>query len=174
MPKKRRHLTTKYLERRKIPKVLIAGLVLASVLGWTGWKNLDRIKNYYQIKAIFPTQTKATAIIDGDTLLITNGLTLRLVGIDAPGRGDEGYDAARDYLTQLVANKKLTLEYDAYQDDKFGRILAYVWIPCDELVQAYCHGDRALVNEIMLKKRLARKIIYEKRKRLKYEDYLQP
>ncbi len=63
-------LTAKYLQKRKVPKVLIAGLILASVLGWTGWKNLDKIKNYYQIKKIFPTKTTATQILDGDTLLL--------------------------------------------------------------------------------------------------------
>jgi len=46
MPKK---LTPQYLEKGKIPKFFVAGLVLASVLGWTGWKNLDKIQNYYQM-----------------------------------------------------------------------------------------------------------------------------
>jgi hypothetical protein len=54
MPKK---LTAKFLEKKKVPKVLIAGLLMASVLGWTGWKNLIKIKNYYQIKQIFPQTT---------------------------------------------------------------------------------------------------------------------
>lgn len=69
MPKK---LTAKYLEKKKVPKVLIAGLVLASVLGWTGWNKLDNIKNYYQLRQIFPTKTQATQIIDGDTFIIKN------------------------------------------------------------------------------------------------------
>ena len=93
-----RKLTAKYLEKRKVPKVLIAGLILASVLGWTGWKNLDKVQNYYQIRQIFPTKTVATQIIDGDTFIIKNGMTVRLLGIDAPNRGKEGYDSASSYL----------------------------------------------------------------------------
>jgi len=171
MPKK---LTPKYLEKKKVPKVLIAGLVLASVLGWTGWQNLDKIKNYYQLKKIFPTKTYATEILDGDTFVIKNGMTVRLLGIDAPNRGEEKYEEAKNYLDSLIINKQLVLEYDQYQDDKFGRILAYVWINCEEKISSCCRRNRALVNEIMIKQNLAKKVIYEKRKKLKYDFYLQP
>lgn len=171
MPKK---LTPKYLEKRKVPKVLIAGLVLASVLGWTGWRNLDKIKNYYQIRFIFPKKTIAAEIIDGDTFTIKNGLTVRLLGIDAPNRGVAGYDQAKVYLEKLIKDETLTFEYDQYQDDKFGRILAYVWIDCFEEIKPLCHDNRALINEVLLKNGLAQKVVYEKRKKLKYDSYLQP
>ncbi len=170
----KKRLTTKYLEKLKVPKVLLAGLLIAATLGWTGWTNLDKVKNYYQIKQIFPKTTIAGEIIDGDTFIINNGLSLRLLGINAPNRGQENYQAAKDYLQVLIMNKKLDLEYDQYQDDKFGRILAYVWIPCDFIVQIYCRGDKAMVNEVMLKQGLAKKVVYEKRKKLKYDEYLSP
>ena len=172
--KKQRKLTVKYLENLKVPKILIAGLLIAATLGWTGWAKLSEVKNYYQIKQIFPKTTLAREILDGDTFIINNGLSLRLLGIDAPNRGQENYQAARDYLQVLVMNKKLELEYDQYQDDKFGRILAYVWIPCDYEMQKYCRGEKAMVNEVMLKKGLAKKVVYEKRKKLKYDEYLNP
>lgn len=162
------------MEKLKVPKVLIAGLIMASVLGWTGWKGLDRIKNYYQIKQIFPDKTQVVEVMDGDTIIIGNGLTLRLLGIDAPGRGEERYQEAKERLEQLVAEKEVILEHDTYQDDKFGRILAYVWVSCMAEIQKYCHGEKALVNEIMVKEELAEKVVYEKRKKLKYDEYLQP
>ena len=34
-------------------------------------------------------------------------------------------------------------EYDGYHDDKFGRILAYVWIDSNQEIKIYCHGDKA-------------------------------
>jgi len=170
---KKKKLSARYLEKRKVPKVLIAGLIIASVLGWTGWSKLKEVKNYYQIKEIFPDKTRATDVLDGDTFVISNGLTLRLLGIDAPGRGEDNFDKSKDYLTFLVDDKELKLEYDNYQDDKFGRILAYVWIPCMKAVIEYCRDDKALVNEIMIKEGLATKIFYEKRKKLKYDEYLQ-
>lgn len=72
---------------------------MASVLGWSGWKNLDRIKNYYQIKQIFPKKPSANEIIDGDTLI---RLTIRLLGIDASNRGEEKYQEAKEYLSYLI------------------------------------------------------------------------
>lgn len=165
-------LTPQYLEKKKVPKFLIAGLVLASVLGWTGWKNLDKIKNYYQMRQIFPNKTNAASIIDGDTITVKNGLTLRLLGIDAPNRGMPGYEVAKAYLTHLVAGKELSLEYDTYQDDKFGRILGYVWIPCNETIIIYCHDGRALVNEVLIKTNHAVRVVYSHRKKLKYDELL--
>lgn len=171
MGKKR--LTAADLEKKKVPKVLIAGLILASVLGWTGWKNLDKIKNYYQIKQIFPTKTTSKEILDGDTFTIKNGLTVRLLGVDAPDRGKQGYEEAKQYLSFLIVNKSLKFEYDGYQDDKYGRILAYIWIACDQSILVYCHGDQALINEIMIKSGHAVKVTYSKRKKLKYDSYFQ-
>lgn len=178
-------LTPKYLEKKKVPKVLIAGLVFASVLGWTGWKNLDQIKNYYDLKTIFPTQTKAVEVVDGDTFVMSNGLSIRLIGIDAPNRGQPNYETSRQFLTSLLAprnpdeersslinQKPLTLEYDGYQDDKYGRVIAYVWISCVENIVEFCHGEKALVNEIMVKKGFAKKMVYSQRKKLKYDDLL--
>lgn len=169
----KRRLTARYLGKLKVPKVLIAGLLIAAALGWTGWMKLKDIKNYYEVKRIFPDKTRAVNVLDGDTFTMKNGLTLRLLGIDAPGRGEENYREAKDYLQTLVAGKELMLEYDQYQDDKFGRILAYIWIPCTAYIQEYCRGEKALVNEIMNKKGLARKVVYQERKKLKYEDWLQ-
>lgn len=147
---------------------------MASVLGWTGWKGLEKVQNYYQLKSVFPTTTSAASIIDGDTFVIKNGLTVRLLGIDAPNRGQLGFETSLTFLNSLIFLKKLTLEYDSYQDDKYGRILAYVWIACTKDLKEFCHGDKALVNEIMLKRGFAQKVVYQDRKKLKYDSYLQP
>ena len=171
MPKK---LTIKFLEKKKIPKVLIAGLLMASVLGWTGWNKLNKIKNYYQIKQIFPQKTVIKEVIDGDTVIIGNNLSLRLLGVDAPNRGEENYETAKTFLASLILNKKVILEYDVYQDDKFGRILAYIWIPCQKEIEEFCHQNKALVNEIMIKKNFAKKVVYQDRKKLKYDSFLNP
>ena len=169
-----RKLLVDQLKKLKVPKVLIAGLLMASVLGWTGWKNLDKVKNYYDIKQIFPVSTTAIEVLDGDTFTAKNGLSVRLLGINAPDRGKQNYQEASDYLRLLILNKKLTFEYDKYQDDKFGRILAYVWIDCFDEIRIYCHGDKALVNEVLVKKGLAYGVIYDDRKKLKYQDLLNP
>lgn len=160
----------KILEKLKVPKVLIAGLIMASVLGWTGIDKLKNIKNYYQIKQIFPDKARMTQVLDGDTFIINNGLTVRLLGINAPDRGQPKYNDAAQYLSQLIKNREIYLEYDRYQDDKFGRILAYVWIKCFEEIKTDCRGDKVMVNELMIKKGYATPITYQDRAKLKYED----
>ena len=166
-------LTKQYLKKKNVPNVLIAGLLMASVLGWTGWNNLDKIQNFYQIKTIFPDKTKAIKIVDGDTFVIKNGLEVRLIGINAPDLGQTNYSQSTQYLTHLILNKPLSFEYDQDQNDLYGRILAYVWINCNDEIRIYCHEDKALVNEIMIKQGLAVRLIYSHHKKLKYDSYLQ-
>ena len=169
-------LTKKYLEKRRVPKVLISGLLIASVLGWTGWRNLDKIKNYYQVKEIFPISTTVTGVLDGDTFDIKNGLSVRLLGINAPERGANGSAESTLFLEQLINNKKIRLEYDKYQDDKFGRILAYAWIDCFDQIKIYCRPEQknqALINEVLIKTGHAIKVTYSDRKPLKYRDYFE-
>jgi len=164
-------LSSNFLKKLKVPEVLIPGLIIASILGWAGWQQLKKIPDYYSIKKIFPAKTTVAKIVDGDTLIVKNGMTVRLLGIDAPAKGETNYQDAADLLTQLTFNKEVSLEYDQYQDDKYGRLLAYIWINCEENIRIYCHDDRAMVNEILNKKGLAKKVTYEKRKKLKYEDW---
>ena len=51
-----------------------------------------------------------TAVIDGDTFLLENGETVRLIGIDAPELSQPGRDKSRQYLTRLILNNGVTLK----------------------------------------------------------------
>lgn len=171
MPKK---LSPQLLEKKKVPKLLMAGLMVASLLGWGAWKNLDKIKNYYQFHQIFPVETRAIEVVDGDTFKMKNGLTFRLLGIDAPNKGAAGYEESKAALSKLVSDKKLSIEYDTYQDDKYGRVLGYVWVSCSKELIKLCHENKMLVNEVMVKKGFAARVVYSKRKKLKYDSFLVP
>lgn len=79
-----------------------------------------------------------TGVIDGDTLLIKiYGAyeTLRLIGIDAPEKEgpytkEEYYGIeAKRFTEHLVKGKILRLEFDIEKRDKYGRLLAYVYLP---------------------------------------------
>jgi len=43
----------------------------------------------------------------------------------------------QNVLASLILNKKLILRYDVYQDDKFGRILAYLWISYQKEIEIF-------------------------------------
>jgi len=76
-------------------------------------------------------------VIDGDTVVLTSETRVRLIGIDAPevdhpeyGRKGEPYGAeATAYLRKLVEGKTVRLESGSEAEDKYGRTLAYLFLP---------------------------------------------
>lgn len=70
---------------------------------------------------------RVNRVVDGDTIVLTNGAKVRLIGMDAPETGECGYTAARDLLASYVVGKDLTLTPGARDDkDRYGRLLRYV------------------------------------------------
>ena len=69
-----------------------------------------------------------TAVIDGDTFRLSTGETVRLIGIDAPELSQPGGEMSREYLTQLILNKGVTLEKGQEDRDKYNRLLRFVYI----------------------------------------------
>jgi micrococcal nuclease len=92
-------------------------------------------------------------IIDGDTL-VCNNETIRLLGIDTPEKGEEGYQEATDFLKQ-VENKEIEILRDWENLGKYKRKLRYVF-----------YEDR-LINIEILELGLGRAFIIED---LKYEN----
>ena len=97
MAKKR--LTRKDLLKKGVPLLLIPGILWVSIFGLDV---LDKTKNYYRSKVIFPSSGVVETIEDGDTFTLSSGAKVRLIGIDAPNRGKDGYAPAKDYLTDLT------------------------------------------------------------------------
>lgn len=69
-------------------------------------------------------QNIVTSVPDGDSLQLSDGRRVRLLGIDAPERNQCMATEAREKLRSLVMKKKVKLE-DTMTDD-YGRILANV------------------------------------------------
>lgn len=65
-------------------------------------------------------------MIDGDTIELGNGESVRLLGIDTPERGECGYAAATANMERLVLDKRVTLTRSGEDRDRYGRLLRYV------------------------------------------------
>ena len=68
-------------------------------------------------------------VIDGDTFKLSNGETVRLIGIDVPEADMKEATEAKDFVTSLVEGKEVKLEFDVQEKDKYGRLLVYVYVP---------------------------------------------
>jgi len=84
-------------------------------------------------------------VIDGDTIILSDGTHVRYLGINAPemthdqelsvknkglsGDGDECYgQEAKKINEDLVLGKNVRLEFDANKFDRYGRTLAWVYL----------------------------------------------
>ncbi len=67
-------------------------------------------------------------VIDGDTVILTNGEKVRYVGIDTPERGQCWYRQAKEFNRKLVSGKKVRLERDKSNRDRYQRLLRYVYV----------------------------------------------
>jgi endonuclease YncB( thermonuclease family) len=69
---------------------------------------------------------QVTKVIDGDTLLIEDGVSVRLLGIDADERGYPCYYQAKNRLEELVLGKEVYLERGKEDKDIYDRELRYI------------------------------------------------
>src|SRR3989344_4307235 len=77
------------------------------------------------------TSVSSVYVIDGDTIkawIDGKQYTVRLIGINAPEKGQYYHDEAADKLKELSLGKKIFLESDAGvpDEDIYGRLLRYV------------------------------------------------
>jgi len=83
----------------------------------------------------FTYRGNVTRVVDGDTIdvRLTSGKRerVRLIGIDTPESGACHASTASARARQLALSKAVVLKGDPTQDtrDRYGRLLAYVWLP---------------------------------------------
>ncbi len=94
-------------------------------------------------------------VVDGDTLVLENGERVRLIGIDTPEMHESnklyrdsersGQDTttiqklgrrAYAFTKNLAEGKRVSLEFDVDRHDKYGRLLAYVYLKDGTFVNA--------------------------------------
>jgi micrococcal nuclease len=90
------------------------------------------------------SELRMVRIVDGDTGELSNGESVRYLGIDTPEEGEQFYFDALRENSELCLDKPVRLEYDVRRRDKYGRLLAYVFI-----------DDTIMVNAVLVRKGLA-------------------
>jgi len=141
MPRRRRRRVRKLANRPwRAVVVVVALLIVVALRGWPpqGESAPDSPDSLdagpYQVQRV----------VDGDTLVLTNGGRVRLIGADTPETvkpdhpvepwGPEATQFTRDF----VAGGRVRLELDGPRKDKYGRFLAHVWV-----------GERQLAEELI-------------------------
>ncbi len=94
---------------------------------------------------------KVDRVIDGDTIVLSGGRRLRYIGLDAPEVGDRpqhfGPEASA-FNRRLLDGRKVHLEKDVSEEDRFGRLLRFVY------------ADGILVNAELVREGYARAKAY--------------
>lgn len=107
--------------------VLIICVVLLIVINY-GYldSNLENFLVSSESKTV-----RVRRIIDGDTLTYNtenrSEISVRLLGINSPEKGEKFYSEARDFLKEKVLNKSVKLVYRDEKTDRYGRDLAYIF-----------------------------------------------
>lgn len=114
-------------------------VVFAEIYQWTdkqGQTHYSGIKQEHaKLLKINPGYAffRVKKVYDGDTILLTNGTKVRLLGINTPEVETRNKSAqplgeeAKQWLEKALLGKKVFLIKDSEKKDKYGRTLAYVF-----------------------------------------------
>ncbi len=135
---------------------LYVGLVLGLLVGRVLWGG----------PVAGPAETgrelyRVLRVVDGDTIVVEGGEHVRYLGVDAPethGTPECYGREATERNRQLVEGKRVRLEADRRDRDRYGRLLRWVWV------------DGTLVNEQLIREGYA--TVYRDEPAAKYMDRL--
>ncbi len=90
-----------------------------------------------------------TKVIDGDTIVVNGGRSVRLLDMDTAETGEDCYSEAKQRLEELILNQEVYLEAGRENSDRYGRLLRYVFL------------DEQNVNLVLVEEGLAIAMIYD-------------
>lgn len=108
---------------------------------------------------------KIKLVNDGDTILLSDGRHVRYIGINAPEIAHDNQKAeafgytAKKYNQSIVRSKKVRLEFDKEKYDRYGRLLAYIFLL-----------DGTFINKKMIEKGYA--YVLPRKPNVKYDRML--
>ncbi len=144
----RRRLPSLRLPRRPWQALLLIALLLA-LAALQHWR--PELFERSAPPAIESTTYRVGRVVDADTFVLADtAQRVRLIGADAPETVKPNWPVepwgteATAFSKEFLSGGQLRLEFDDEPRDKYGRLLAYVWV-----------GDRML-NEELIRAGLAR------------------
>lgn len=137
--------------KKKYIKLIIGGAIVIigiatgvisknELLNELGLENLISLtsEEYSNVESNKLNKYKVISITDGDTFKIDyNGKEkkVRLIGVDTPEsvspnkeKNNNYGKKASEYTKKRLKGKKISIEFDVQQTDKYGRLLAYVYL----------------------------------------------
>ena len=125
-------------------------LILAALALWQYFDDQLAPPVFHQPGAL----VRVARVVDGDTLLMADRTRVRLLGVDTPEtkRPETPVEPfgpeASEFTRTHVEGRIVKLEFDKERHDKYGRVLAYVylddWFLNEELIRAGL--GRAITN----------------------------
>lgn len=116
-------------------------------------KSNFKLNDYYTSEIVY--------VIDGDTVTNSLGEKIRIIGINTPELINEelSYEAKK-FAEDKLLNKKVFLEKDIEDEDRYGRKLRYIWLEIPEKI-----NEETIIkynfSGIILENGLARKYTFE-------------
>jgi micrococcal nuclease len=96
--------------------------------------------------------TYVVKVIDGDTIETENGV-IRLSLVNAPGKNEEGFEEAKEFVKSFCLNKKVFVDIDDLQvKDVYGRWVAKVYCNRINLNEKLVENGLAKINKDFCKK----------------------
>lgn len=139
------------MTNRKLKNTINIAILAAAVLIYFGMRYLPHQRSSSPNNGL----VFVSRAIDGDTIKLSNGEYVRLIGIDTPesrynkkivrDSKRSGNDInsiirmgreASDFIERKVEGKMVRLEFDVERRDKYGRLLAYVYLEDGTFVNA--------------------------------------
>lgn len=139
--------------RFKLSKVATVSLAVALVFGF------GFLAGYYCSRTPGGSKTYETEraevmnVVDGDTITLRDGRSVRYLGIDTPETGEPYGGEATDKNKEFVQGQIVEMQRGIRDKDKYGRILRYVYI------------DGTFVNAELVAQGYARAYIFDQNER---------
>lgn len=100
-----------------------------------------------------------TKVVDGDTIEISTGQSVRFIGIDTPETVDPrrpvgcfGKESSNE-TKSLLSGKEIILQKDVSDKDKYDRLLRLVYLPL-------ANGEILFVNDYLVREGFAKAKVY--------------